>query len=66
MEGTGISGAADDIELHVYESIGIGTGKDTNNPWLMELPDPLTKLTWDNAACVSLNWRGNLDSARVI
>jgi Fe-S-cluster-containing dehydrogenase component len=24
-----------------------------NNPWLLELPDPITKLTWDNAAVMS-------------
>ncbi|MFC2081376.1 TAT-variant-translocated molybdopterin oxidoreductase [Bacteroidota bacterium] len=53
MDATGIKGAREDIELQVYESVGMGTGKDTNNPWLMELPDPVTKLTWDNAACLS-------------
>jgi molybdopterin-containing oxidoreductase family iron-sulfur binding subunit len=53
MEATGISGGTDDIELQVYESIGLGTGKQANNPWLMELPDPVTKLTWDNVAAIS-------------
>jgi MoCo/4Fe-4S cofactor protein with predicted Tat translocation signal len=31
----------------------IHDGQFTNNPWLQELPKPLTKLTWDNAAIVS-------------
>jgi len=53
MEATGKSGAADDIELQVYESVGMGTGKHSNNPWLMELPDPVTKLCWDNVAAIS-------------
>ena len=53
MEATGISGAPDDIELQVFESVGLGTGKQANNPWLMELPDPVTKLTWDNVAAIS-------------
>jgi molybdopterin-containing oxidoreductase family iron-sulfur binding subunit len=53
MEATGRSGAADDIELLVYESVGLGTGKQANNPWLMELPDPVTKLCWDNVAAIS-------------
>ena len=25
----------------------------SNNPWLLEMPDPITKATWDNYACVS-------------
>lgn len=53
MDATGIKGSPEDIELHVYESVSMGTGRDANNPWLMELPDPVTKLTWDNAACIA-------------
>ncbi len=60
MEATGKSGNPEDIELHVYESVGLGTGKHANNPWLMELPDPVTKLTWDNAACISPSLAGKL------
>jgi MoCo/4Fe-4S cofactor protein with predicted Tat translocation signal len=31
----------------------IWDGRYANNGWLQELPKPFTKLTWDNAACVS-------------
>ncbi|MBP8067647.1 MAG: TAT-variant-translocated molybdopterin oxidoreductase, partial [Pedobacter sp.] len=37
-----------DIELHVYESIPMRDGKHANNAFLQELPDPVSKVTWDN------------------
>lgn len=41
-------------ELFVYEKVSIGRGGSwSNNPWLQEMPDPITKATWDNYACVS-------------
>lgn len=40
-------------ELVLYENIAIGDGRYANNPWLQELPDPITKATWDNYAMVS-------------
>ena len=36
------------VELQLYENTAIGDGKTANNPWLQELPDPVTKVTWDN------------------
>jgi molybdopterin-containing oxidoreductase family iron-sulfur binding subunit len=41
------------LELVLYEKIGIGTGKHANNPWLQELPDPISKAVWDNYVCVA-------------
>ncbi|MCF8373745.1 MAG: Fe-S-cluster-containing hydrogenase [Bacteroidales bacterium] len=41
-----------DFELVLYEKIGLGDGKYANNPWLQELPDPVTTATWDNYVCV--------------
>ncbi|MBL7894430.1 MAG: TAT-variant-translocated molybdopterin oxidoreductase [Bacteroidia bacterium] len=43
---TSVKGGA--FELMVYEKVGLGNGNQSNNPWLMELPDPISKVTWDN------------------
>ena len=37
-----------DWELILYTKTGIGEGTQANNPWLQELPDPITKVVWDN------------------
>jgi molybdopterin-containing oxidoreductase family iron-sulfur binding subunit len=36
------------LELVLYTKVSIGDGIQANNPWLHELPDPITKVTWDN------------------
>ncbi len=41
------------IEISIYEKTGIGNGQQANNPWLQELPDPVSKVTWDNYLAVS-------------
>ena len=35
-------------ELKLYNKTAIGDGSHASNPWLQELPDPITKVTWDN------------------
>ena len=40
-------------EVVIYEKISIGNGNQANNPWLQELPDPISKVTWDNYAMMS-------------
>ncbi len=39
--------------LELYQKIGILDGRHASNPWLHELPDPVTKVTWDNYVSVS-------------
>ncbi len=36
------------VELVIYQGTALGNGSMSNNPWLQELPDPITKITWDN------------------
>lgn len=44
------------VDLVLYEKTGIGTGSQTGNPWLLELPDPVTKATWGNYITVSMQF----------
>jgi MoCo/4Fe-4S cofactor protein with predicted Tat translocation signal len=39
---------AKDIELEIYENVAMRDGKHANNAFLQELPDPVSKVTWDN------------------
>lgn len=43
-----LASSAKETEVVIYEKTGIGWGSQSNNPWLQELPDPVTKVTWDN------------------
>ena len=43
----------DGIEFEMYEKISMGDGSQSNNPWLQELPDPLSRACWDNYLTMS-------------
>jgi molybdopterin-containing oxidoreductase family iron-sulfur binding subunit len=51
------------LEVVFLASPSLHDGRFANNGWLQELPDPLTKLTWDNPALVSPQTAGTLDLA---
>ncbi len=55
---------ASGIELKLYEKIGVGTGSQANNPWLQELPDPISKATWDNYVAISAAYAEKLSLAQ--
>ncbi|WP_374166552.1 TAT-variant-translocated molybdopterin oxidoreductase [Arcticibacter sp. MXS-1] len=44
---------AKDIEVQLYESVAMRDGRHANNAFLQELPDPVSKVTWDNYAAVA-------------
>jgi molybdopterin-containing oxidoreductase family iron-sulfur binding subunit len=46
--------ATDAFTLVVYPKVGLFDGRHAFNPWLQELPDPVSKVTWDNYACLSV------------
>jgi len=41
------------VELVFTSDARIGDGSWANNPWMQELPHPVTQLTWDNAALIA-------------
>ncbi len=36
------------IDLVLYQSVSVKDGSLSNNPWIQETPDPMSKVTWDN------------------
>ena len=45
--------APEGVEIVFRPDPAVFDGRFTNNGWLQELPKPITRLTWDNAAMVS-------------
>ncbi|MDE5418240.1 4Fe-4S dicluster domain-containing protein [Labilibaculum sp. DW002] len=41
------------LDLQIYESVALGDGQMANNPWLQEMPDPISKICWDNYLNIS-------------
>ncbi|MCF8277855.1 MAG: TAT-variant-translocated molybdopterin oxidoreductase [Flavobacteriales bacterium] len=41
------------FELELYVKAGLGDGSQANNPWLQELPDPISRVCWDNYITMS-------------
>ncbi|MFL1894111.1 TAT-variant-translocated molybdopterin oxidoreductase [Aquimarina sp. 2-A2] len=41
------------MELSLYTKTSLGDGQQANNPWLQEMPDPISRVSWDNYLTVS-------------
>lgn len=44
-----------ELEISILPDPSVYDGRFTNNGWLQELPNPLTKITWENVAIISPN-----------
>lgn len=55
LSGLAISGApsANALEVVFFRDSKVDDGRYANNGWMQELPDPVTKMTWDNAVLIS-------------
>ncbi len=47
--------AGDEWQLVIYAPHVLGTGADANNPWLQEIPDPISKVCWGNYIAIPEN-----------
>jgi MoCo/4Fe-4S cofactor protein with predicted Tat translocation signal len=45
--------SATNLEVIFFRDAKVDDGRYANNGWMQELPDPITKMTWDNAVLVS-------------
>jgi len=44
---------SDEAELVLYQKVGVRDGAGANNPWLHEVPDPISKVCYDNYVSIS-------------
>jgi MoCo/4Fe-4S cofactor protein with predicted Tat translocation signal len=54
-----------EFELELYVKAGMGDGSQANNPWLQELPDPISRVTWDNYITMSPKQMKEMDFSRL-
>jgi Fe-S-cluster-containing dehydrogenase component/anaerobic selenocysteine-containing dehydrogenase len=45
-------------EITFMETVAIGAGQNANNPWLQEMPDPVTRCAWGNYLALPVYFDG--------
>ncbi len=51
-----VAGGDGQLEVTFTESVAIGDGRYANNPWLQEMPDPVTRVVWDNVLTIPVTY----------
>ena len=60
VDGPTVDSAPSDYCLTLTSRIGLTDSRHAHNPWLQELPDPITKVVWDNYVSISPTAAGKL------
>lgn len=47
-----------ELEIQFVEPVSVGNGQYANNPWLQEMPDPVTRCAWGNYLAVPVDFDG--------
>jgi hypothetical protein len=47
------------LEIAFLETVNIGGGQYADNPWLQEMPDPVTRCVWGNNLQIPIAFDGN-------
>jgi MoCo/4Fe-4S cofactor protein with predicted Tat translocation signal len=50
--------ANSELEISFFETVNMGNGQYASNPWLMEMPDPITRCVWGNYLAIPVKWEG--------
>ena len=45
-----------DLEIKFFENSKLGDGSLSDNPWLLELADPITRISWDHYIVANPTW----------
>lgn len=53
--------AGEGMEISFFETTNMGAGQYATNPWLMEMPDPVTRCVWGNYLGIPIEWNGGND-----
>ena len=51
--------SAGELEIVFYETVNVGAGRHLDNPWLTEMPDPVTRTVWGNYLGIPVSWDGS-------
>lgn len=49
------------MEIAFFEDFRVGAGEYANNPWLIELPDAVSRTSWGNYLAIPIEWDGGND-----